>query len=95
MRGAWWGTQIGTGSRGQLGDRVMFKIRRGLDVPIAGAPAPGVEAGAGIHSVALLGDDSPGLRPSMAVEVGDRVALGQLTDGAVHRRPWSSMGRGP
>jgi Na+-transporting NADH:ubiquinone oxidoreductase subunit A len=56
----------------------MFKIRKGLDVPIAGVPAPGAEPGPGVRSVALSGDDSPGLRPSMAVEVGDRVALGQL-----------------
>ncbi|MBW2696852.1 MAG: Na(+)-translocating NADH-quinone reductase subunit A [Deltaproteobacteria bacterium] len=56
----------------------MIKIRRGLDVPVLGAPAPGVEPGPSVHSVALMGADSPGLRPSMAVEVGDCVALGQL-----------------
>lgn len=56
----------------------MYKIRKGLDLPIAGVPSTGVEPGPGVRSVALVGDDSPGLRPSMAVEVGDRVALGQL-----------------
>jgi Na+-transporting NADH:ubiquinone oxidoreductase subunit A len=56
----------------------MIRIRKGLDVPIAGAPEQRIEPGPGIHSVALLGDDYVGMKPTMEVQVGDRVALGQL-----------------
>lgn len=37
-----------------------------------------MESGPSVRSVAIVGDDWPGLRPTMAVEVGERVALGQL-----------------
>lgn len=56
----------------------MIRIRRGLDLPITGAAAAPVEPGPTVRSLALLGDDHPGLVPSLAVSVGDRVALGQL-----------------
>lgn len=61
---------------GHRGSRA-FRFRRGLDVPIDGAPEQAVSDGPAITSVALLGRDYPGLRPLMRVEVGDRVALGQ------------------
>ena len=43
-------------------------------------PSPGglIEDAVGIQSVALLGEDWPGLRPGMEVEVGARVARGQV-----------------
>lgn len=56
----------------------MIKIRKGLDLPISGAPTQAVAQGNSVSSVALLGDDYVGLRPTMEVEVGDRVKLGQL-----------------
>ncbi|MGI9324676.1 MAG: Na(+)-translocating NADH-quinone reductase subunit A [Pseudomonadales bacterium] len=55
----------------------MIKIRKGLALPIAGAPAAGIEEGRAIRSVAVLGDDYPGMKPTMAVAEGDRVVLGQ------------------
>lgn len=55
----------------------MIKTRKGLDLPIAGAPEPVVEYGAAVGSVALLGQDYPGLRPTMHVAEGDRVKAGQ------------------
>ncbi|MDR3212426.1 MAG: Na(+)-translocating NADH-quinone reductase subunit A [Azoarcus sp.] len=55
----------------------MIRIKRGLDLPIAGAPAQRIEAGRPVKSVALVGFDYHGMKPTMAVQVGDRVKLGQ------------------
>ena len=54
-----------------------FKIRRGLDVPISGAPEQAVSDGRAASSCALIGTDYRGLKPRMQVEVGDKVKLGQ------------------
>src|SRR5690554_3802137 len=56
----------------------MIKIRRGLDVPIAGAPAQVVQDGPVVRSVAILGNDYVGMKPSMRVKEGDEVRLGQV-----------------
>jgi Na+-transporting NADH:ubiquinone oxidoreductase subunit A len=55
----------------------MFKIKKGLDLPIAGVPAQHVSTGASVRHVAILGDDYLGMRPSMLVQEGDRVIKGQ------------------
>ena len=54
-----------------------IKTKRGLDLPISGAPEQLVYSGAPVTSVALLGPDYLGLKPTMQVQVGDRVKLGQ------------------
>ncbi|WP_120995689.1 Na(+)-translocating NADH-quinone reductase subunit A [Stutzerimonas urumqiensis] len=56
----------------------MIKIRRGLDLPIAGAPTQRIESGRPVRSVAVIGFDYPGMKPTMSVQVGDRVKLGQV-----------------
>lgn len=56
----------------------MINIKRGLDLPIAGAPAQRIEAGRPVRSVAVIGFDYPGMKPTMEVQVGDRVKLGQV-----------------
>ena len=56
----------------------MIRIKRGLDLPIAGAPKQHIETAPPVRSVALLGPDYPGLKPAMAVQVGERVQPGQL-----------------
>jgi len=56
----------------------MINIKRGLDLPIAGAPAQRIEAGRPARSVAVIGFDYPGMKPTMEVQVGDRVKLGQV-----------------
>jgi len=56
---------------------MRITIKKGLDVPIAGQPDPVIANASNVSSVALLGWDTPGLKPSMAVAVGDRVKLGQ------------------
>jgi len=55
----------------------MIRIRRGLDVPLPGAPDGAVET-ASVRHVAIVGDDHAGLRPRLAVAVGERVRRGQL-----------------
>ncbi|CQR78257.1 Na(+)-translocating NADH-quinone reductase subunit A [Enterobacter hormaechei] len=55
----------------------MFRIRKGLDLPISGVPEQHVTTGASIHHVAIIGDDYVGMRPAMLVQEGDRVIKGQ------------------
>lgn len=56
----------------------MIKIRRGLDLPVAGAPEQVVHDGPAVHTVAIVGSDYVGVKPTMRVREGDRVALGQV-----------------
>ncbi|MDP5210320.1 Na(+)-translocating NADH-quinone reductase subunit A [Microbulbifer sp. 2205BS26-8] len=56
----------------------MRKIRRGLDLPISGAPEQVIHDGPALKTVAVLGPDYHGMKPTMAVAEGDRVKLGQL-----------------
>lgn len=56
----------------------MIRTKRGLDLPITGSPEQAVHDGRPVRSVALLGYDYPGLKPTMEVNVGDRVTAGQL-----------------
>ena len=56
----------------------MIKISRGLDLPISGAPEQVIHDGPKISQVALVGCDYPGMKPTMVVREGDRIALGQL-----------------
>lgn len=55
----------------------MIKIRRGLDLPISGSPVQSIEEGPQVRQVALIGFDYHGMKPTMAVKVGDKVKLGQ------------------
>ena len=52
-------------------------IKKGLDIPIAGKPEQHISDGRRVSTVAALGVHVHGLRPGMAVGVGDRVRLGQ------------------
>ncbi len=71
----------------------MIKIRKGLDLPIAGKPDQSIGEARTVRSVAILGDDYPGMKPTMAVAEGDAVAKGQLlfsckkTPGVVYTSP--------
>jgi Na+-transporting NADH:ubiquinone oxidoreductase subunit A len=56
----------------------MIKIKKGLDIPIAGAPQTNIEAAAPPQNVALLGDDYVDMKPTLEVNVGDQVKRGQL-----------------
>ncbi len=56
----------------------MIRIQKGLDLPLQGSPEQRVETGPSVRSVALLGGDYPGMRPTLHVAEGDRVRRGQL-----------------
>lgn len=56
----------------------MIKIKRGLDIPIEGAPRQIIENAPVARTAALVGFDYAGMKPTMAVAEGDRVKLGQL-----------------
>ncbi len=86
----------------------MINIKKGLRLPVAGEPLQGqeqaIEAGRSVRSVAILGDDYPGMKPTMAVAEGDVVDKGQILfsdkkiDGVVYTAPAagriSSINRG-
>lgn len=56
----------------------MINIRKGLDLPITGSPEHVISAGQRVTQVALLGADYVGMKPTMAVQEGDRVKKGQV-----------------
>ena len=55
----------------------MITIKKGLDLPLEGRPAPQVDSLPLPHQVALTAEGFPGLRPSLRVRVGDAVQCGQ------------------
>jgi Na+-transporting NADH:ubiquinone oxidoreductase subunit A len=57
---------------------VMIKIKKGLDLPIGGAPEQVIHEGPAVRSVAVLGPDYIGMHPTMRVTEGERVKCGQL-----------------
>lgn len=56
----------------------MITIKKGLDVPIVGAPQQVIQDGNAIKTVAALGEEFVGMRPTMFVRVGDSVKKGQV-----------------
>jgi Na+-transporting NADH:ubiquinone oxidoreductase subunit A len=71
----------------------MIKLKRGLEIPISGQPQQVISEAPAARSVALVGFDYVGMKPTMAVKVGERVKLGQLlfsdksTEGVVFTSP--------
>ena len=55
----------------------MIKIKKGLNIPIHGIPAGEIVDSKKSRSVAVLGNDYVGMKPTMLVEEGDLVKLGQ------------------
>lgn len=54
-----------------------FNLKKGLDLPITGAPDQTIHDGPAIASVAVIGTDFIGLRPRMIVAEGDEVRRGE------------------
>ncbi len=75
----------------------MITIRRGLDLPINGKPEQVISEGSAVKSVAVVGADYHGMKPTMAVKEGDTVKLGQLlftdkkTEGVRYTAPASGV----
>jgi len=55
----------------------LIRIRKGLNLPVKGAPSGDIEKLSNISQSAILGDDFPGMKPSMLVREGDAVSKGQ------------------
>ncbi|MBL4827504.1 MAG: Na(+)-translocating NADH-quinone reductase subunit A [Spongiibacteraceae bacterium] len=71
----------------------MIKINRGLDLPISGAPVQVISDASKVRSVAVIGFDYVGMKPTMLVQEGDRVKTGQSlfidkkTNGVIYTSP--------
>lgn len=57
---------------------MLNKIKKGLDLPISGAPEQQIQSGNAVTQVAVLGEEYIGMRPTMYVQVGDAVKQGQV-----------------
>jgi len=55
-----------------------IRIRKGLNLPITGAAKQEITAARPVTKVAVLGPDYVGMKPTMAVNVGQQVVEGQL-----------------
>jgi len=55
----------------------MIQIRKGLDIPLSGAPRMQIAGAPEVRHVALLGRDYVDMKPTLLVAEGDRVRLGQ------------------
>jgi Na+-transporting NADH:ubiquinone oxidoreductase subunit A len=82
----------------------MIKIKKGLELPISGEPEQVIDDARAVRSVAVLGQDYPGMKPTMLIQEGDEVRKGQplfsdkKTEGVVFTAPAagriSSINRG-
>lgn len=70
-----------------------IKIHKGLDLPLAGKPLQSIQEAPPVHTVAVVGPDYVGMKPTMAVQEGDLVKLGQVlftdkkTPGVIYTSP--------
>ena len=73
-----------------------FNIKKGLDLPITGAPDQVISEGKQVSSVAVIGSDYIDMKPTMLVQEGDRVKLGQtlFTDKKTEGVSYTSPGCG-
>ena len=55
---------------------MFFKIKKGLEIPLRGRPDERIDTATDISSVAVLGSDYVGLKPTMLVKEGDLVKEG-------------------
>jgi len=74
----------------------MITIKKGLDLPIAGDPVQTIKNGPPPQTVALLGPDSIGMKPTLEVREGQEVKLGQVlfTDKKIEGVRYTSPGCG-
>lgn len=74
----------------------MIRITKGLNLPISGDPLQEIQGGPSVRTVALLGDDYVGMKPTMRVSEGDSVKTGQVlfTDKKTEGVNYTSPGSG-
>ncbi|PTB89075.1 NADH:ubiquinone reductase (Na(+)-transporting) subunit A [Pseudidiomarina aestuarii] len=56
----------------------MITIKKGLDIPLQGSPQQTIEDGHAVKTVAVLGEEYVGMRPTMQVKADERVKKGQV-----------------
>lgn len=73
-----------------------FSIKKGLDLPIAGSPEQVICDANAVSSVAVIGNEYVGMKPTMLVEEGQQVKLGQalFTDKKIPGVQFTSPGTG-
>jgi len=73
-----------------------FDLKKGLNIPIAGNPVQVIENANSVNTVAVLGNEFVGMKPTMLVEVGQQVKLGQVlfTDKKLPGVDFTSPGAG-
>lgn len=73
-----------------------FKLSKGLDIPLSGEPEKRIEEKLELKTLGILGPDYIGMKPTMEVEVGDSVKLGQVlfTDKKMPGVKFTSPGSG-
>ncbi len=54
-----------------------FSLKKGLDLPITGTPVQTIDDAPAVSTVAVLGNEYIDMKPTMLVEEGQRVKLGQ------------------
>ena len=75
----------------------MYKITKGLNLPISGAPNQVIESAVAVKTVAVIGPDYHGMKPTMLVKEGDKVKKGQViftdkkTEGVKYTAPASGV----
>ena len=75
----------------------MITIKKGLDLPITGAPRQEISDGRTVNSVALIGYDYHGMKPTMLVREGETVKKGQpvfsdkKNEGVIYTAPASGV----
>lgn len=71
----------------------IHRIKKGLDIPLEGAPIQIVRGVAPVTRVAVMADDFPSMKPAMRVEEGETVRRGQVlfedrkNPGVLHTAP--------
>ncbi|MFT5301652.1 MAG: Na+-transporting NADH:ubiquinone oxidoreductase subunit A [Mariniblastus sp.] len=93
------------GHHAKKAKHMVYQLKEGLDLPISGKPVQDILPGSEVKSVAILADDYVGMRPTMLVNEGDSVSLGQpvfadkKTEGVIFTSPGSgtvtAINRGP
>lgn len=74
---------------------MVHYIKRGLELPISGQPEQRIDQAPPIDTVALIGDDYIGMKPTMLVSEGDKVLAGQpvfeckKTQGVLYSAPFA------
>ena len=73
-----------------------FSIQKGLNLPIAGNPEQVISDANTVNSVAVLGNEYIGMKPTMLIEEGQQVKLGQalFTDKKIPGVQFTSPGAG-